>query len=107
MLFTGDMEEPAETEVLKWNYPIACQILKVGHHGSHTATGAPFLAAVQPRVALISCGLHNKFRHPHPSTLKKLVAASVCVLRTDRAGTIKVETNGTTFTLHKEKACDI
>lgn len=69
-------------------------ILKVGHHGSRTSTGAEFLAAVHPSLAVISVGAENKYGHPTEETLDRLSAASVPVLRTDENGTLVFLSDG-------------
>jgi competence protein ComEC len=48
---------------------------------------------VSPRDAAISCGVRNRFGHPHPLTLQAL-SAFCRVHRTDRAGSIVWETDG-------------
>jgi competence protein ComEC len=58
--------------------------LKVGHHGSRTATTPELLDAVRPRLALVSCGRRNRFGHPAPETLSTLERACVPVVRTDQ-----------------------
>jgi competence protein ComEC len=76
----------------------AADLLKVGHHGSATASSAAFLAAVQPRAAVISVG-PNHYGHPAPATLDRLHAAGATVWRTDRDGTVTVVTDGRRFTV--------
>jgi competence protein ComEC len=39
-------------------------VLKVGHHGSKNSTTPEFLAAMQPRVAIISSGEGNPYGDP-------------------------------------------
>jgi competence protein ComEC len=68
--------------------------LKVAHHGSATSTTPEFLAAVRPRVAVISVGAANLYGHPDPMTVRALGAAGAQVLRTDRLGSIVLRTNG-------------
>jgi competence protein ComEC len=65
-------------------------LLKVGHHGSRTASGAPFLAEAAPTVAVVSTG-PNRYGHPSPEALGRLAAARADVWRTDREGTVTVE----------------
>jgi competence protein ComEC len=65
-------------------------LLKVGHHGSRTATGAPFLAEAAPTVAVVSTG-PNRYGHPSPEALGRLAAAGADVWRTDREGTVTVQ----------------
>jgi len=103
MLFTGDNEREGEERILEL-FPaaeLASTILKVGHHGSRTSTSPPFLAAVDPQVAVISCGRHNKFKHPHQSTLEKL--RGVRTYRTDRHGAVMINSNGKGFRIRTAK----
>lgn len=97
ILFTGDAEHDAEAELVERlgaRGGLRADVLKVGHHGSRTSTTASFVAAVDPGVAVISCGVRNRFGHPHPSTLATLADAQVRVLRTDRVGSVVVTTDG-------------
>lgn len=71
----------------------AATLLKVGHHGSRTATGTAWLAALRPSVCVVSVGA-NRYGHPDGGTLGRLGAAGCAVWRTDRAGRITVETDG-------------
>jgi competence protein ComEC len=68
--------------------------LKVAHHGSRSSTGAPFLEAARPRIAVISVGAGNPFRHPSPEAVARLEAGAR-VYRTDRDGAVILETDGT------------
>ena len=89
VLFTGDAEA-AEEDWLLAHSPDALRadVLKVGHHGSSTSTTPEFLAAVHPRIALVSVGAHNAYGHPSPEVMASLQAANVATLRTDRLGTV-------------------
>jgi competence protein ComEC len=88
MLFMGDAGFETETRMLGAPLNLQADVLKVGHHGSAYASGAAFLAAVRPRLALISVGRHNLFGHPAPSTLASLDKAGSNAYRTDRCGAI-------------------
>jgi competence protein ComEC len=88
-LLTGDVERDAEEALA--SREIRADVLKVGHHGSKTSSTPPLLDAVHPRIALISCGLHNLFGHPHPSVLESLRRRGIHAWRTDRNGTIDVD----------------
>lgn len=90
VLLTGDIERETEG-LLAERGGIRADILKVAHHGSRTSTTSALLDAVQPRVALISCGRANLFGHPHAEVLDALAARGVKTWRTDLAGTIDVE----------------
>ncbi len=93
-LFTGDMEKEQEAALLASVPDLRATVLKVGHHGSATSTGDPFLQAVQPRWAVISVGADNTFGHPRPDVLDRLRAAGVRLYRTDEDGAVTFHTDG-------------
>jgi competence protein ComEC len=76
VLLEGDAEAPVEQAMLT-EPDLASTLLKVGHHGSNTSTQPAFLARVAPHWAVISCGLHNRYGHPHEEVLEELQAAHV------------------------------
>lgn len=73
-------------------------VLKVGHHGSRTASSAAFLAEIRPQAAMVSVG-QNRYGHPTPEAIARLGAAGARIWRTDREGHITVETDGHEFTV--------
>jgi competence protein ComEC len=76
-MLTGDAEVEEEREILLAGFDVRADVLKLGHHGSRTATSDAFLAAVSPGVAIVSAGEGNKFEHPHPETMAKVQALEV------------------------------
>ena len=75
MLFTGDIEKVAETEIIKQynnSNKLRANILKVAHHGSKTSTTKEYLEAVKPQYALIGVGKDNKFGHPNDEVIERL-----------------------------------
>jgi len=97
-LFTGDMEEDAESNIIDEN--IQADVLKVGHHGSNTSTTLEFLEKVNPSYAIISCGKDNKYGHPKAETLNKLKDRNIQTFRTDKQGTIIATTDGNNITFN-------
>lgn len=93
-LFTGDAEDVSEGEILQKQLDIQADVLKVGHHGSHSSTTQEFLDKVNPTYAIISCGKDNDYGHPHKETLDKLNKKGVKVFRTDLSGTIIATSDG-------------
>jgi competence protein ComEC len=89
-LLTGDIESAGEEAL----HEPRAQVLKVPHHGSRSSSTARFVAAVAPRVAVVSVGHRNRFGHPHPEVVDRYLRAGVWLLRTDRDGTITVSTDG-------------
>ncbi len=69
-------------------------VLKLAHHGSRNGTDARWLGLIRPRLAVASMGRDNEFHHPHPETLALLARMKVPLLRTDRDGTVVVESDG-------------
>lgn len=93
-LFMGDAEEEAEKDILEKQYDLECDVLKVGHHGSYTATSDDFLQASNPVYAVISCGKDNSYGHPHAEVISKLEEDDVQIYRTDTMGTIQAVSDG-------------
>ena len=101
-LLTGDMEKTAETDLVNSGVNLRADVLQVGHHGSSTSTGYLFLNSVLPEMAVISCGVNNKYGHPHEETLSILRDAGVDVYRTDMQGTITIGSDGQNYTVGTE-----
>ena len=101
-LLTGDMEKNAEADLVASGANLKADVLQVGHHGSSTSTGYVFLNTVLPEMAVISCGVNNKYGHPHEETLSILRDAGVDVYRTDLLGTITVSSDGQNYTVATE-----
>lgn len=100
-LFTGDMANPAEKELLSQNLDLEADVLKVGHHGSSTSTGYMFLRAVNPRYSVISSGADNDYGHPHEETLSRLNDIGSTIFRTDLLGTVIATSQGNQLTFNK------
>jgi competence protein ComEC len=52
------------------------------------------LDAVKPSWATISCGVRNRFGHPHAEALASLRAHDVRTLRLDQSGSVVFSTDG-------------
>lgn len=107
MLLPGDAEKDAERTMLA-DTPeteLRADVLKVGHHGSKNSTLPDFLAAVRPRMAIISAGEENPYGHPSPALLERLQSAGVSVYRTDRDGAVRIVSDGEALTVSCFVAC--
>ncbi len=99
-LLTGDAEAPEEEWLVRRaaagdpGADLTADVLKVAHHGSSTSSTAAFVAAVRPRVALVSVGAANMYGHPSPSVVARLRASGAEVRRTDADGGLVVSTDG-------------
>lgn len=88
-IFTGDLDRKGELAVSK-KYPnLTADVLKMGHHGSKTATDPKFVQQLAPKVAIISAGRHNRYGHPNQETLVTLQKAKVPYYVTAKVGMIK------------------
>ena len=98
VMFTGDIEEKAEEELVKiYGDKLKADILKVAHHGSKNSSIAEFLKCVSPKIALIGVGKDNTFGHPNSGVLSRLENINAKIYRTDKLGEI-------TVTISKNKA---
>lgn len=88
MLFTGDITENIEKQLVESNRLSHYDVVKTAHHGSSGSTCDEFLSATEPDYAVIGVGENNPHNHPHPDTLNRLYAHNVQVLRTDKLGDI-------------------
>ena len=104
MLFTGDAGFETEQRLLARALDLHADVLKVGHHGSAYASSPAFVAAVHPRIAVISVGRHNTFGHPAPSTLATLRRAGARTFRTDECGAVSIDAEA--LTVHTILDCD-
>ncbi|MGQ9569664.1 MAG: DNA internalization-related competence protein ComEC/Rec2 [Thermodesulfovibrionales bacterium] len=87
-LFTGDIEEEAEEDILHLGKFLKSNVIKVPHHGGKASSNEHFLKAVSPDVAIISVGRENPFGHPHQEMLETLNGTKI--FRTDLDGAIKI-----------------
>jgi competence protein ComEC len=89
-LFMGDAGFAVEDSMLAAGVPLKANILKVGHHGSCSATSVAFIRAVRPNVGIYSAGLNNQYGHPCEGTIASLNLYGVLVLGIDMNGSITV-----------------
>lgn len=101
-LFCGDAEGLSEYEMLESPSLLACDVLKVAHHGSTTSSMEAFLEAASPQVAVISVGEKNSYSHPAFSILQRLSDRGIAVYRTDINGTITAISDGATIEVTAE-----
>lgn len=88
-LFMGDLDQAGERAMLSADAHLRTDVLKLGHHGSKTATAPDFVAQIQPRLAIISAGRQSRYGHPHEETLTTLRQAQVPAISTQTSGMIR------------------
>ena len=100
-LFTGDMEENSEKDIIDSLVDLDVDVLKVAHHGSTTSSSYVFLREVNPKYAVISSGIDNDYNHPHEKILSRLNDVGAEILRTDKMGTIVAKVDGKELTFNQ------
>ena len=93
LLLTGDIDRATEDDLIqRHGQDLACDLLKLPHHGSRTSSSSPFLRATHPATVLISVGEMSPFGHPHPAILRRVarVLPVARVWRTDLDGQLRV-----------------
>ncbi len=85
-LFMGDLDRAGEQKMLTADPQLRTDVLKLGHHGSKTASAPAFIAQLQPKWAIISAGRQNRYGHPNEETL--------ATLRTQRVPAVSTQTSG-------------
>ena len=90
ILFTGDAENKEEYDIIYADADIESTVLKIAHHGSASSTSGDWLNAVNPTVAVISCGMNNEYGHPTSEILDRLKERGIQTFRTDLHGDITI-----------------
>ena len=95
-ILTGDLEGQGEKDLLEHlgANKISTDVIKIAHHGSKGGTSDLFLQKISSRVALISCGYGNRYGHPAPETIGRILNAGMDILDTRKDGQISVTTDG-------------
>ena len=103
MLYMGDAGKDSENEMLNKNYNVSADVVKVGHHGSSSASTQKFINSVGAQYAIMSVGSDNDYGHPNSQTIDRWERSGAQVIRTDIYGDIVLTTNGDTFDIDTEK----
>lgn len=98
-LFTGDIEETAEKDMVSKGLVPDVDFMTVPHHGSKGSSTSEFLAIADPEHAIVSVG-QNSYGHPTTDALNRYSAIGAKVYRTDQLGNIVVKTDGNTATIN-------
>ena len=91
--FSGDLEKTGLRRLLKSAAPEAAEaeILVLPHHGAASGMLPAFYDAVQPELAIVSCGFRNAWGFPSAAVRKALDARDVPLISTADCGQITVE----------------
>lgn len=103
-LFTGDLQEFSELDLIESGADIDADVLKLGHHGSAGASCKEFLEAVTPTVAVIEASEYNSYRHPRVEVLERLRdVGCVTSYSTANNGNVVIISDGAQLHVETEK----
>ena len=102
-LFQGDAESQVENDLLFSDYDLSADVLKLGHHGSKTASTEKYLDAVNPDIAIVSCGQGNSYGHPRVTVMEHLVERDIDYYITVDDGDITVTSDGNNIEVFTQK----
>ena len=88
-LFTGNLEEKGERDLLRQYPDLEVDVLKSSQHDSKKSSSSAFLEQLKPEMTLISVGKNNRMKLPHQETLTRLETINSKVYRTDQQGAIR------------------
>ncbi len=95
ILFLGDLEKSAEKDLLESGENLRATVLKVAHHaGKTSATSDSLLAAVQPRIAIISADYPSRGGIPNREVVDRLKQSCSHVYWTGLHGAITITSSG-------------
>lgn len=86
VLFMGDASAQVEEELYQKYQRMDIDILKVSHHGSHSASSPLLFQMIQPQVAMIGVKANNMYHHPSLEVIERLKRKKIKILRTDQDG---------------------
>lgn len=89
-LFTGDISKEVESDLYQIYHHLDVDVLKVAHHGSSSSSSDDLFKMIDPKIAFISVGENNRYKHPSYLTLKRLNAYGVKVYRSDKQGMVRI-----------------
>jgi len=94
LLIPGDLQSIGEALLVASPLPLRAEALVLSHHGSRSGTSRELLSRVRPRHAIVSCGMGNRFGHPHPTVCARVRRDRATLWRTDLDGMLRLEAGG-------------
>lgn len=102
-LLQGDAESKVENYLLNSQSDIDVDVLKLGHHGSNTSSNEKFLAAVSPKITVISSGYDNTYNHPNDDVLNRIDNVETDTFVTSLHGNISITSDGSKIMVYPQK----
>jgi competence protein ComEC len=103
-LLPGDGETASEEFLVdEYGDGLNATVLSAGHHGSASSSSASFLAAVTPRVAVISSAYDSQYGHPHEEVLSRFAERGIRTYWTATHGAVRLTSNGSAVTVAAQR----
>ena len=104
LLLTGDAGAKAESEILNYantnGFNLDCDILKVGHHGSRTASTEEFITQVSPEYSVVMVEKGNSYGLPDEDVLERLQNHGSIIYMTQDVGDIELTIDDGKYTFN-------
>jgi competence protein ComEC len=92
LLLVGDIERVRELDLARyWGDQLRSDWLLVAHHGSRTSSSPAWLKTVRPSMAVLSSGYGNRFGHPHPLVVQRLMDTGSTIYSTADGGALRFD----------------
>ena len=89
LLISGDIEKPAERSLVQSRQLQTVRVVVIPHHGSQTSSSRAFVAALAPRLAIVSAGYGNRWAFPRREVVDRWQAGGATVISTANSGAIQ------------------
>ncbi|BDZ31112.1 DNA internalization-related competence protein ComEC/Rec2 [Lactiplantibacillus sp. WILCCON 0030] len=93
-MFTGDLDRAGERAIVARYPALRVDVLKLGHHGSKTASDPQALQQLGVQRGILSVGRHNRYGHPNAETLTTLAQQHILTYSTACQGMITYHFGG-------------
>ncbi len=103
-LFQGDAGDKVEKQIIGSGYDIDADVIKLGHHGSNTASSNEYLKKVNPKYAVVSSGLYNNFGHPSTPVINRIEENDIEIYLTSVNGNIIINSDGKNIYVKTERS---
>jgi len=89
-LLPGDVQRDGIEDMLERRRDLRAGVLLLPHHGSKSSLSGLLYEAVDPRLALVSCGYQNQYRFPNRDVAAELAGRGIELFGTPERGMMEL-----------------
>lgn len=89
-LLPGDVQRDGIEDMLERRRDLRAGVLLLPHHGSKSSLSGLLYEAVDPRLALVSCGYQNQYRFPNKDVAAELAGRGIELFGTPERGMMEL-----------------